>query len=144
MKARGVNLADVHFNVVISGPDPSIIVFGPNYKCTTLTDVWAKPTSIGGSSHNSQSSRHTIMSQFWVNVESASQTHCGLELVIGSKSRICWGSRYMETTTVVLHKKLSKRLDMLTYRWINPFKHDFSIVIFIHYKPRIAVTILDL
>ena len=27
---------------------------------------------------------------------------------------------------------------------INPFKPDFIIVIFIHYKPRIAVAILDL
>ena len=27
---------------------------------------------------------------------------------------------------------------------INPFKPEFPIVIFIHYKPRIAVTILDL
>ena len=26
----------------------------------------------------------------------------------------------------------------------NPFKPEFTIVIFIHYKPRIAVTILDL
>ena len=29
-------------------------------------------------------------------------------------------------------------------RFINPFKPDFTIVIFIHYKPRIAVAILDL
>ena len=27
---------------------------------------------------------------------------------------------------------------------VNPFKPDFTIVIFIHYKPRIAVAILDL
>ena len=26
---------------------------------------------------------------------------------------------------------------------INPFKPEFTIVIFIHYKPRIAVAILD-
>ena len=26
----------------------------------------------------------------------------------------------------------------------NPFKPEFTIVIFIHYKPRIAVTIFDL
>ena len=26
----------------------------------------------------------------------------------------------------------------------NPFKPEFTIVIFIHYKPRIAVVILDL
>ena len=29
-------------------------------------------------------------------------------------------------------------------RYINPFKPEFTIVIFIHYKPRIAVVILDL
>ena len=28
--------------------------------------------------------------------------------------------------------------------WPNPFKPEFTIVIFIHYKPRIAVAILDL
>ena len=27
---------------------------------------------------------------------------------------------------------------------INPFKPEFTIVIFIHYKPRIAAAILDL
>ena len=27
---------------------------------------------------------------------------------------------------------------------VNPFKPEFTVVIFIHYKPRIAVTILDL
>ena len=37
---------------------------------------------------------------------------------------------------------------LITYTWyvklINPFKPEFTIVIFIHYKPRIAVAILDL
>ena len=28
--------------------------------------------------------------------------------------------------------------------WLNPFKPEFTIVIFIHYKPRIAIAILDL
>ena len=27
---------------------------------------------------------------------------------------------------------------------VNPFKPEFTIVIFIHYKPQIAVAILDL
>ena len=35
------------------------------------------------------------------------------------------------------YTKIFKRLN-------NPFKLDFTIVIFIHYKPRIAVAILDL
>ena len=30
------------------------------------------------------------------------------------------------------------------FQRVNPFKPEFTIVIFIHYKPRIAVTILDL
>ena len=30
------------------------------------------------------------------------------------------------------------------HRKPNPFKPEFTIVIFIHYKPRIAVAILDL
>ena len=35
---------------------------------------------------------------------------------------------------------------MASSRWpaINPFKPEFTIVIFIHYKPPIAVAILDL
>ena len=32
----------------------------------------------------------------------------------------------------------------MLYQVINPFKHEFTIIIFIHYKPRIAVAILDL
>ena len=31
-----------------------------------------------------------------------------------------------------------------TFAHINPLKPEFTIVIFIHYKPRIAVAILDL
>ena len=30
------------------------------------------------------------------------------------------------------------------FQSFNPFKPEFTIVIFIHYKPRIAVAILDL
>ena len=32
----------------------------------------------------------------------------------------------------------------MTMTFINPFKPEFTMVIFIHYKPRIAVAILDL
>ena len=36
-------------------------------------------------------------------------------------------------------------MDMFTsYGHNNPFKPEFIIAIFIHYKPRIAVAILDL
>ena len=31
-----------------------------------------------------------------------------------------------------------------TFQRFNPFNPEFTIVIFIHYKPRIAVAILDL
>ena len=34
--------------------------------------------------------------------------------------------------------------ETLTHCWLNPFKPEFTIVIFIHYKPQIAVTILHL
>ena len=36
------------------------------------------------------------------------------------------------------------QVDSTWRRQINPFKPEFTIVIFIHYKPRIAVAILDL
>ena len=32
----------------------------------------------------------------------------------------------------------------VTYSMFNPFEAEFTIVIFIRYKPRIAVAILDL
>ena len=32
----------------------------------------------------------------------------------------------------------------LSHQLFNPFRPEFTIVIFIHYKPRIAVAILDL
>ena len=40
-------------------------------------------------------------------------------------------------------KKNHKNL-LLTAKLFNPFKSEFTIVIFIHYKPRVAVAILDL
>ena len=33
---------------------------------------------------------------------------------------------------------------MFCEAWVNPFKPEFTIVIFIHYKPRIAAAIPDL
>ena len=35
-------------------------------------------------------------------------------------------------------------LYMIVSNSFNPFKPEFTIVIFIHYKPRIALAILDL
>ena len=41
-------------------------------------------------------------------------------------------------------KYVFRFIDMYNYRsWINPFKPKFTIVIFIQYKPRIAVAILN-
>ena len=34
--------------------------------------------------------------------------------------------------------------NLYVVRLFNPFKPEFTIVIFIHYKPRIAAAILDL
>ena len=45
----------------------------------------------------------------------------------------CYGS-----TAIVNLINFSEEIDF------NPFKPEFIIIIFIHYKPRIAVTILDL
>ena len=47
------------------------------------------------------------------------------------------------------HKEFPDILQYFTekrdeYTLINPFKPEFTIVIFIHYDPRIAVAILDL
>ena len=46
---------------------------------------------------------------------------------------------------VKVHISIGKTKDIvfLIIR-LNPFKPEFTIVIFIHYKPRIAVAILDL
>ena len=41
------------------------------------------------------------------------------------------------------HFQTGKNLNLITDRF-NPFKPEFIIVIFTHYKPRIAVAILDL
>ena len=40
--------------------------------------------------------------------------------------------------------KLKTNIDVIILSHFNPFKPEFTIVIFIHYKPRIAVAILDL
>ena len=37
-----------------------------------------------------------------------------------------------------------KYFTICTKFYVKPFKPEFTIVIFIHYKPRIAVAILDL
>ena len=48
---------------------------------------------------------------------------------------------------MVYIKKIALRLCNVTIvmcKWFNPFKPEFTIFIFIHYKPRIAGAILDL
>ena len=44
---------------------------------------------------------------------------------------------------VLIKHRMSTVVDISALR-VNPFKPEFTIVIFIHYKPRIAVAILDL
>ena len=44
---------------------------------------------------------------------------------------------FLSYRELAVHQKMVKIL-------INPFNPEFTIVIFIHYKPRIAVAILDL
>ena len=43
--------------------------------------------------------------------------------------------------SITRHPSLQETLNRY---WFNPFKPEFTIVIFIHYKPQIAVAILDL
>ena len=56
----------------------------------------------------------------------------------------------MTSPAADIRTPLSKRIDLylvshcVVWSAINPFKPKFTIVIFIHYKPQIAVTILDL
>ena len=44
----------------------------------------------------------------------------------------------------VIDTEIFKGIDNIYFIIINPFKPEFTIVIFIHYKPWIAVAILDL
>ena len=43
-----------------------------------------------------------------------------------------------------LWSEVALAVDNQSAWFLNPFKPEFTIVIFIHYKPRIAVAILDL
>ena len=43
-----------------------------------------------------------------------------------------------------LKKALVSMVSTKIFQRFNPFKPEFTIVIFIHYKPRIAIAILDL
>ena len=62
---------------------------------------------------------------------------------------LCYGSTAIITLPVLwltLLDVYTRQIAKVDYRAIrvNPFKPEFNIVIFIHYKPRIAVAILDL
>ena len=53
-----------------------------------------------------------------------------------------WFPKYVvwkEVKTFCIHSMYYSYLE-----YLNPFKPEFTIVIFIYYKPRIAVAILDL
>ena len=51
---------------------------------------------------------------------------------------------YVSHTEIYLGAIDITRKNVIWYLSFNPFKPDFYIIIFIHYKPRIAVAILDL
>ena len=53
-----------------------------------------------------------------------------------SNWKIFWSPWFIQNIFIALRIKALK--------YFNPFKPEFTIVIFIHYKPRIAVAILDL
>ena len=67
--------------------------------------------------------------------------HCNESLNI----KICevW-CQIKQILVIFNHLKLRVHNFNWVKMYINPFKPLFTIVIFIHYKPRIAVTILDL
>ena len=46
-----------------------------------------------------------------------------------------WSHYSEKQTDALMHREVSR---------VNPFKSEFTIVILIHYKPRIAVAILNL
>ena len=49
------------------------------------------------------------------------------------------------SASTIISRPLPRHMkDTWSYVVTNPFKPEFTIVIFIHYKPRIAVAILDL
>ena len=60
----------------------------------------------------------------------------GLHLDIINQSMQKLDLEYISTCVLI------KYIPSLGY--LNPFKPEFTIIIFIHYKPRIAVAILDL
>ena len=47
-------------------------------------------------------------------------------------------------TPALIFSKVINAYNCLSNFYINPFKPEFTIVIFIHYRPRIAVAFLDL
>ena len=55
------------------------------------------------------------------------------------------GALYIGPTQIYKSQTVHKQTqDIEPICWLNPFRPEFTIVIFIHYKPRIDVAILDL
>ena len=63
-----------------------------------------------------------------------------------NKKRLVFNPYNAGIRVYVLRTLMSTTVDILSFykHLLNPFKPEFTIVIFIHYKPRIAVAILDL
>ena len=60
------------------------------------------------------------------------------------RNNIFQGISLPETTHLLYSNVLAIWYGLSDIRHINPFKPEFTIVIFIHYKPGIDVAILDL
>ena len=88
----------------------------------------------------------TMLVQCWASVvdggPALSQHRVNISIFSGSCSftdRYCC-SRWASERKITLWAQSTNIIDLT----LNPFKPEFTIVIFIHYKPRIAVAILDL
>ena len=55
-----------------------------------------------------------------------------------------WGVEYLKKQERRDQTEAEYNSNAVTFDWITPFKPEFIIVILTHYKPRIAVAILDL
>ena len=55
---------------------------------------------------------------------------------------IWWISKAIGSAIFVL-ADIESLTQMYNQYIVHPFKHEFTIVIFLHYKPRIAIAILD-
>ena len=72
-------------------------------------------------------------------------------MVVQNKKSVKCAAQKLKTYLIVILISQNKITDFFMllacaspFKQFNPFKPEFTIVIFIHYKPQIAVAILDL